>query len=34
MSSLHGQLLHFPAIRTMLTDVRQNLLRLARQIGL
>jgi serine/threonine protein kinase len=31
---VHVQLLHFPAIRTMLTDVRQNLLRLARHIGL
>ena len=31
---VHVQLLHFPAIRTMLTDVRQNLLRLAHQIGL
>ena len=34
ISSLHDQLLHLPTIRTMLTDVRQNLLRLARQIGL
>ncbi len=34
VSSLHNQLLHFPAIRTMLTDVRQSLLRLAHQIGL
>ena len=34
VSSLHHQLLHLPTIRTMLTDVRQNLLRLARQIGL
>jgi hypothetical protein len=32
--NLHAQLLHFPAFRTMLTDVRQNLLRLAHQIGL
>ena len=34
VNSLHHQLLHLPTIRTMLTDVRQNLLRLARQIGL
>jgi hypothetical protein len=34
VSSLHHQLLHFPTIRTMLTDVRQNLLRIAHQIGL
>jgi hypothetical protein len=31
---VHLQLLHFPALRTMLTDVRQNLLRLAHKIGL
>jgi len=31
---VHVQLLHFPALRTMLTDVRQNLLSLARKIGL
>jgi len=34
VSSLHNQLLHFPAIRTMLTDAWQSLLRLAHQIGL
>jgi hypothetical protein len=34
VNSLHAQLLHFPTIRTMLTDVRQNLLSLARQVGL
>ena len=34
ISSLHDQLLHLPTVRTMLTDVRQNLLRLAHQIGL
>ena len=34
VSSLHNQLLHFPAVRTMLTDVRQSLLRLAQQVGL
>jgi len=34
VSSLQNQLLHFPAIRTMLTDVQQSLLRLAHQIGL
>ncbi|HEX6932146.1 MAG TPA: hypothetical protein VF162_08395, partial [Streptosporangiaceae bacterium] len=34
ISSLHDQLQHLPTIRTMLTDVRQNLLRLAHQIGL
>ncbi len=34
ISSLHDQLLHLPTIRTMLTDVRQNLLNLAHQIGL
>jgi len=34
VSSLHDQLLHLPAIRTMLADVRQSLLRLAHQIGL
>jgi hypothetical protein len=34
ISSLHDQLLHLPSVRTMLTDVRQNLLRLAHQIGL
>jgi hypothetical protein len=34
ISDVHVQLLHFPALRTMLTDVRQNLLRLARSIGL
>jgi Protein kinase domain len=34
VNSLHNQLLHLPTIRTMLTDVRQNLLRLAHQIGL
>ncbi len=34
VSSLHDQLLHLPTVRTMLTDVRQNLLRLAHQIGL
>jgi hypothetical protein len=32
--NLHAQLLHFPALHTMLTDVRQNLLKLAHQIGL
>jgi serine/threonine protein kinase len=31
---VHVQLLHFPALRTMLTDVRQNLLSLAHKIGL
>ena len=31
---LHAQLLHFPTIRAMLTDVRHNLLSLAHQIGL
>jgi serine/threonine protein kinase len=31
---VHGQLLHLPALRTMLTDVRQNLLKLAHDIGL
>jgi hypothetical protein len=34
VNSLHNQLLHFPALRSMVTDVRQNLLRLAHQIGL
>jgi serine/threonine protein kinase len=34
VNSLHDQLLHLPTIRGMLTDVRQNLLRLAHQIGL
>jgi predicted Ser/Thr protein kinase len=34
VSSLHQQLIHLPGIRTMLTDVRQNLLNLAHQIGL
>src|SRR5215471_5375065 len=31
---VHVQLLHLPALRTMLTDVRQNLLKLAHKIGL
>ena len=34
VNGLHAQLLHFPTIRAMLTDVRQNLLSLAHQIGL
>ncbi len=34
VSSLHNQLLHIPAIRTILTDVRQSLLSLAHQVGL
>ena len=34
VNGLHSQLLHFPTIRAMLTDVRHNLLSLARQIGL
>ncbi len=34
VNSLHDQLLHLPAIRNMLTDVRQNLLNLVHQIGL
>jgi len=34
INSVHNQLLHLPTIHTMLTDVRQNLLRLAHQIGL
>jgi serine/threonine kinase PknH len=34
VNSVHDQLLHFPAIRTMLTDVQQSLLRLAHMIGL
>jgi hypothetical protein len=34
VSSLHYQLLHFPQIRTMLTDVWQSLLRLVHRIGL
>jgi hypothetical protein len=31
---LHAQLEHLPTLRTVLTDVRQNLLRLARPFGL
>ena len=34
VSNLHDQLLHLPTIRTMLNDVRQNLLSLAHHIGL
>ncbi len=34
INSVHNQLLHLPTIHTLLTDVRQNLLRLAHQIGL
>jgi predicted Ser/Thr protein kinase len=34
VNGLHQQLLNFPAIKTMLTDVRQSLLRLAHQVGL
>ena len=34
VNSLHDQLAHLPTIRTMLTDVRQNLLKFARQFGL
>ena len=34
VASLHSQLVHLPTLRTILTDVRQNLLRLARQFGL
>jgi hypothetical protein len=34
VTSLHDQLAHLPTLRTVLTDVRQNLLRLARHLGL
>ncbi len=34
VNSLHDQLLHFPAVRTIVTDVRHNLLNLVHQIGL
>jgi hypothetical protein len=34
VESLHQQLLHFPAIRGMLSDVRQSLLNLVQKVGL
>ena len=34
VTSLHAQIVHMPTVRMILTDVRQNLLRIARQIGL
>ena len=34
VNGLHDQLLHLPTLRTLVTDVRQNLLRLVHQIGL
>jgi serine/threonine protein kinase len=34
VSNLHHQLVHLPTIRSILTDVRQNLLSLVHQIGL
>jgi len=33
-TNLHSQLVHLPTIRTMLTDVRQSVLKIAHQIGL
>ena len=32
--SLHAQIVHLPTVRAILTDVRLNLLRIARQVGL
>ena len=34
VNGLHDQLLHLPTLRTLVTDVRHSLLRLAHQIGL
>ena len=33
-TNLHSQLVHLPTLRTMLTDVRQSVLKIAHQIGL
>jgi len=32
--NVHVQVMHFPLLRTMVSDLRQNLIKLAHQIGL